>query len=198
MASITPPRPIGGFAGPWYTWWAGDTLPPLPAWPGLVAAPAEDDAALAALAALDLAEVARRRREGNRPYLASVAGEPVACGWSTARRVEIGEIDLAFSLPPGGRYLWGFVTAEPWRGRGLYPRLLQAILRAETIPDARFWIGHTPDNHASARGILKAGFRRVGDVHFLQGGGFALFPAGPSARAAAGAALLGAELRERA
>jgi hypothetical protein len=196
MSSPARQDPGGAFVGPWYGWWPGDLLPALPPLTGLVAGPADDDRSLAALAAIDPGEVAARRGAGHRPYLARLAGEPVACGWSTWSAVEIGEIGLTFTLPPGERYLWGFVTVGPERGRGIYPHLLQAILRHEGTGDARYWIGHTPDNLASARGIQKAGFRRVGDVYLLVPGRFALVPAGPIERARAGAALLGAEFRD--
>jgi RimJ/RimL family protein N-acetyltransferase len=194
VTSPAHPFPNGDFVGPWYAWWDGDSLPALPPLPGLVAAPADDDRALAALARIDIEEVARRRRAGNRPYVARIDGELVAYGWSTASEVEIGELGLRFVLPPGERYLWGFATEERWRGRGVYPRLLQAILRLEGAGKARFWIGHEPDNVASARGIRRAGFHRVGDVFRLPTGRLALLPAGPIERARLGAALLGADL----
>ena len=198
MAASHPnqPAPPGDFVGPWYVRWPGDSLPALPSLPGFVAAPAEDDRTLASLAGLDLAEVAARRRAGNQPYLAHLDGEPVALGWSTGKGVEIGELDLAFTLPPGNRYLWGFVTAPARRGRGLYPRLLQAILRIEGMEgaDIRAWIGHEPDNTASSRGILKAGFRCVGHVFRTPPGTFVVTPTGPLERARAGADLLGATL----
>jgi hypothetical protein len=168
--------------------------PPLPPLPGFSAAPADDELALAVLARLGVAEVAARRRAGNRPYVARLGGEPVAHGWSTGGAVEIGELGLALALPPGERYLWGFETAGRWRGRGIYPRLLQAILRHKAPGGARYWIGHEPHNTASARGILKAGFRRVGDVYLGPAGRLELVPVGPIERARAGAAALGGAL----
>lgn len=191
----THPAPPGDFVGPWYVRWPGDPLPALPPLPDFVAVSADDDQTLAALAGIDLAEVAERRQAGNQPYLALLAGEPVALGWSTGTTVEIGELDLAFTLPPGNRYLWGFVTAPAWRGRGLYPRLLQHILRLEGA-DIRAWIGHEPGNIASSRGILKAGFRCVGHVFRTPGGAFVVTPIGPLDRARAGAAILGSTLDE--
>jgi GNAT superfamily N-acetyltransferase len=185
----------GDFVGPWYVRWPGDVLPVLPPLPGFVAAPTNDDGTFAALAGIDRAEVAAHRRAGNWPYLAWLDGEPVALGWSTGTTVAIGELDLAFTLPPGNRYLWGFLTAPAWRGRGIYPRLLQAILRAEG-DGIRAWIGHEPPNDASARGIIKAGFRCVGDVFRTSAGAFVLVPSGPLDRARAGAALLGATLHD--
>jgi RimJ/RimL family protein N-acetyltransferase len=195
VTSAGQPGDGGDFVGPWYAWQPGDPLPTLPPLPGFTAAPADDDRALAALARLGIDEMMALRHAGNRPYIVRLAGELVAHGWSTDSTVEIGELGLRFTLPPGERYLWGFATEERWRGRGVYPRLLQAILRLEEAGDARYWIGHEPDNAASARGILRAGFRRVGDVFRLPTGRLALVPVGPIERARVGAALLGADLR---
>lgn len=181
------------FVGPWYAHWPGDPLPLLPRLPDFASGVPHDDAALVALAGLDRAEVAARHAAGNTPLVASLEGEAVACGWSTATTVSIGELGLSFTLPPQNRYLWGFVTAPHRRGLGLYPRLLQAALRAAG-EGARCWIGHEPHNVASARGIMKAGFHPVGDVFRTQAGEFILVPTGPIERARAGAAILGATL----
>src|SRR5215217_893031 len=98
MTAQAPRDPVGEFVGPWYGWWQGDALPELPPLPGFAAGPADDDPALAALNDIDVGEVVAWRAAGHRPYLARVAGEVVACGWSTWDRVEIGEIGLAFTL----------------------------------------------------------------------------------------------------
>ncbi len=153
------PATPGLFVGPWYAWWPGDPLPALPALPDFAAAPTADDHALAALSGSDDVTLEGRRRADNQPYLATLNGTPVAYGWSASATVEIGELGLTFALPPGDRYLWDFATLPAWRGRGIYPHLLQAILRHGTASQARHWIGHEPDNLASTRGILKAGFR---------------------------------------
>ena len=194
MTAATVGPPGAAYIGSWHAWWPGDPLPDLPPLTGFAAAPAGDDRALAALAGVEMAAVTTWRAAGNQPYLAWLDDRPVACGWSARGVVEIGEIGLTFTLPPGDRYLWGFVTAPPWRGRGLYPRLLQAILRHEGLTCFRYWIGHEPGNEASVKGMASAGFRRIGDVYRQPGGGFLLAPAGPLERAGRGAALLGAAL----
>lgn len=55
-------------------------------------------------------------------------------------------LSVSWPLAPGDRGLWDFATLEGWRGRGIYPRLLQAILRAEEKNADCFWIGHRGDN----------------------------------------------------
>lgn len=43
------------------------------------------------------------------------------------------EIDDRFAVPQADRYLWNFVTLPTYRGRGIYPRLLDAIVDAESV-----------------------------------------------------------------
>jgi GNAT superfamily N-acetyltransferase len=185
---------LGQPGGSWYGWWRGDPLPALPPLDGLAVEQVDDAHVIAAIARLREDEAHRRLTTGNHAYVARVHGAAVAHGWSSTHAVEIGEISLSFTLPPGDHYLWAFATAPDWRGRGIYPRLLHAILRAEMDEAARFWIGHEPGNTASARGILKAGFTHAGDLLLLPGGRLALVPAGPLERARAGADVLGAAL----
>lgn len=128
----------------------------------------------------------------NRAYVACIGSSPAAYGWSASGAAYIGELGIGFSVPPESRYLWDFATLPEWRGRSIYPLLLQHIAAAEETE--RLWIGHEPGNDASARGITKAGFTRVGDLIALSTGGYGLAPAGPPDRSAACAALLGADL----
>jgi hypothetical protein len=70
--------------------------------------------------------------------------------------------------------LYGFVTHPDWRGRGIYPHLLQTMLRTEE--QESFWIMHLLENTASQRGIHKAGFRLAGRLSFFPTGGLGLIP----------------------
>src|SRR5690554_1102890 len=110
------------------TWWRGDDLPALTPLQDFTAGPTDDAGLLARLAALEIAEVQRRLDEGHRPYVAWLGGEPVAYGWVATHTAEVGELDVVITLPQGECYLWDFATLPAWRGRGIYPRLLQAIL----------------------------------------------------------------------
>jgi hypothetical protein len=91
--------------------------------------------------------------------------------------------------------LWDFQTLPPWRGRGIYPRLLQAII-ADDMEAERFWVGHDLDNISSARGIAKAGFRQVGAVYRTAGGELAMMPSGSIEHATAASAQFGIRLVE--
>lgn len=188
------PRPPGEPAGPLYAWWKGDLLPDLPHLLGLTAEAATDYCLLADLAQLGVQDVMARVQAGHRPYIARLSGERVAYGWSATREASIGGLGIEFEVSAANRYLWDFATLPPWRGRGVYPRLLQMILARESPGSERFWIGHDLQNTASGRGITKAGFRRVADLCFLGQGRVGLAPTGAAERARAGAALLGVPL----
>jgi len=160
-----------------HTWRLGDPQPPLPHPLGFAAGPTDDDGLVARLAGLDRATVRARRRAGHRPYVAWLDGTPVAYGWSAGRRASIGEIGVRLALRPGAHYLWDFATLPAWRGRGVYPALLRAIVAHETPEAERFLIGHRASNLTSRRGIEKAGFRELGMLRPRPGGGAELVPA---------------------
>lgn len=112
-------------------------------------------------------EVMTRRFEaGHRAYVALRDGELAAWGWVATRSAEIGELSSTFTIPSGDRYLWNFVTSKEHRGKGIYPRLLDAIVRSESREAARFWIAYAPENHASGSGIRKAGFVNLAELSF--------------------------------
>lgn len=125
-----------------------------------------DAAAMAALQGRAEAEMRQRLEAGHRAYVALWEGEPAAWGWVATRTAEIGELGSAFRIPAGERYLWNFVTVAAHRGKGIYPRLLDAIVQAESAEAERFWIAWAPENHASGAGIRKAGFAPVAELSF--------------------------------
>jgi GNAT superfamily N-acetyltransferase len=180
------------------TWWQGDSLPHLAALPELTVAVDSDGDRLAKLTNLTPAEVNARLDAGNRAYVAAIAGEPAAYGWVATITADIGELELGFSLPATDRYLWDFVTLEHYRGRGIYPRLLQAIIRSESVGASRFWIIHAPENSASGAGIRKAGFTAVSSLSFTRELRPGAATSTPDQRAQAGAALLGLPLLDAA
>ncbi len=166
-----------------YTWWRGDPLPPLAPLSGFRAVATENYPLIAELAQLQLEDVQTRVHDSNQPYIAYLVGQPIAYGWSAAREGAIQELGLEFAIPMGNRYLWDFATLPEWRGRGVYPRLLQAILCVEGLMVDRFWIGHTADNMASRRGIVKAGFQEVEALVASPAGSLHIMAMGSTARA---------------
>lgn len=172
-----------------YAWWRGDPLPHLPVLDGFAVEQTSRSQLLAELSGGGVVEMQTRLDRGHRPYVARLNGQAAAWGWSATREASIGELGIAFPIPPGNRYLWDFVTLPAWRGRGLYPRLLQAILFGD-VDAERFWIGHDHENVASARGVLKAGFHPISAIG-LSSTGPRLDPVGSSDRVQALATLLG-------
>jgi len=97
----------------------------------------------------------------------------------------VNELRLRFAIPAGERYLWNFVTLPSHRGLGIYPRLLNAIVSAESTESDRFWIAYAPENRASGSGIRKAGFVTVAELSFDMTGRPALRAVAPDEVAAA-------------
>lgn len=176
--------------GIFYGWWRGDPLPSLEEPDGFEADRLADDQPTPVVETLDPAETADLRRQGHRLYVARIGPEIVACGWAATKSASIGELGVQMRIAPNERYLWGFVTLPDWRGQGIYPALIQAMLRQEAYA-GRFWIGHDIGNDASASGILKAGFVPVGEAYRDAGGSLRYARSGDDERARAAQALLG-------
>jgi hypothetical protein len=179
------------------TFWIEDLVTLLPQLPGFTAGPALHWHELAYINQLSHKEVIDRRKDGHRPYVARIEGQPVAYGWVATSKVSIGELEINVQLPPEDRYLWDFATLPNWQGYGLYPRLLQSILDQEIQNAKRFWIIHAPENLPSGAGMSKAGFEFVGQLSFTQDGQVGLAPyADSTERARIGADLLQVPLIE--
>lgn len=138
-------------------------------------------AAMAAAQGRPLTEMQGRLDAGHRAYVAIWHGAIAAWGWVATRTAHIGEVGSSFAVPPGDRYLWNFVTLPTSRGLGIYPRLLDAIVRAESREAERFWIAYAPENHASGAGIRKAGFTLIAALSFDVDGQAALKGLAPGA-----------------
>jgi GNAT superfamily N-acetyltransferase len=177
------------------TWWRSDPLPSLSVVPSFHAAMSDDDVMLARLNRISLAEVRARRHDGHRPYVGRLQGLPVAYGWVATRSASIGELNLTITLSQRDRYLWDFATLPAWQGRGLYPRLLQAILDQE-LEAERFWIIYAPENLPSGAGMRKAGLVAATELSFDADRQVRLAALGTLERARTAAELLGVPLVE--
>ncbi len=176
------------------TWWWLDALPFLSPLDEFQVLAHPGDNLLTRLSGLDAAEIQQRRQGGHQPYAAFWRGQPVAYGWVARRRAVIGELGLNLWLRPGHRYLWDFATLPAYRGRGIYPHLLQEILQRERAEAEFFWIIYAPENGPSKQGIRRAGFKTVGHLSLLADGRTALAAAVRSRRSQAGAEFLGVPL----
>jgi GNAT superfamily N-acetyltransferase len=162
-----------------------DPMPALTPLDGLTVRQETTPEVLAQLQGRGVEDIARRFADGHRAYVARMHGMPAAFGWVATRVAEIGEMATSFTIPDGGRYLWNFVTLPSHRGLGIYPRLLQAILRMESREAETFWIAYAPENRASGSGITKAGFTPIAEMSFDAHGRPALRAMSPGGGAAA-------------
>jgi len=179
---------------PFATWWRGEPLPELAPLPTFAVRRWTDRVLIGRLTGLPEPTVEARLGSDNELFVALMADEPAGYGWLARRSGGIDELDYSFEVPAGDAYFWDFLTLPAWRGRGVYPRLLQAILAQE--PDIeRFWIGYEARNLASARGIAKAGFQVVGDLAVAGSRVSGFEVAEPGAHAEAACALFEAKVR---
>jgi GNAT superfamily N-acetyltransferase len=172
---------------PFATWWRGDSFPELSPLSGLSVRSSTDTQMVIDLTSLTSKQIETRFRAGHRLYLAFLNGIPAAYGWVATREGGISEFRFSFPISNQTCYLWDFLTLPEWRGRGLYPRLIRAIVQQESHIE-RFWIGYAPGNDASQRGIQKAGFRIVSDLIITDNNqiiGITLFDDSRQARASA-------------
>ena len=151
-----------------------DPTPQMQPLPGLDVQHEKSAAMMASLQGRTEAEMQRRLDAGHRAYVAWRDGVPAAWGWVATRTADIGELGSSLTIQAGERYLWNFVTLPTHRGQGIYPRLLEAIVRAESREAERFWIAYAPENHASGAGIRKAGFVALAELSFDASGRAAL------------------------
>jgi GNAT superfamily N-acetyltransferase len=110
--------------------------------------------------------VTPRFAQGDEFFCWTSRGEVASFGWVTYRGRVVGGLRLAEA--PGRAFLYNFYTLERYRGRGLYPALLLAILsslRREQITEAI--IDVSIRNKSSVKGIDKAGFSPIAQVVHL-------------------------------
>lgn len=87
-------------------------------------------------------------------YLAYVEGEPAGAGWWFPES----RLLHCMGLDGRGAYLGGFLVRPDFRGRGLYPLLLQTICHRAIRAEHSAFSETGLQNHASRRGLEKAGF----------------------------------------
>jgi hypothetical protein len=88
--------------------------------------------------------------------------EVMSYGWyNNSGAHYLGELDLMMNLSQEYSVLYDFHTYEQYRGKGLYPYLLQCICRRD---DTNKIIYAFPENIQSCKGILKANFKVVGTL----------------------------------
>lgn len=149
---------------------ARDPIPAIPRPAGWSVQRVTDTHLLAALHQRDEELLQERLASGHRAYVAYLDHAPAAFGWVATQTARIGELGFTFTIVSRERYLWNFVTLPAYRGRGVYPCLIDDIVRYEQRQAHRFWIAYAPENHASGRGIRRAGFVDLAALSFQPDG----------------------------
>lgn len=149
-----------------------------------------DVSTLAPLMNLEVQNIEKRFQEGNEAWVVKLEEKPVSFGWLSRGRVHIGELSKEIEVPKRNAYLWNFRTLEPYRGRGYYAQLLSTILDAEEKISERIWIISAPENQSSFNGIIKVGFKPIGDIMFSYKDEVVLLANSVNERAQAGADLI--------
>lgn len=113
----------------------------------------------------------QRLRDGSSFWCLTLKdGTVVSTGWlAWKQHFYIGETDYGFHMDRSeSAILFDFNTKQEHRGKGYYGLLLQSIAANARGPKC-FVIYTSLDNHASARGILKAGFQPDGTLSAADG-----------------------------
>lgn len=87
-------------------------------------------------------------------YMVYVEGGPAGVGWCFPES----RLLRRLGLDRKGKYLGGFFVRPEFRGRGLYPLLLQTICREALDAEQTAFAETGYENLASQRGLTKAGF----------------------------------------
>lgn len=153
-----------------YTLSSTNELPVIKEPAGLVVVESTDVELLAHLGSTSVEDVTKRLANDHLAFVAYLHNQPAAFGWMARGKATIGELNHPFVLPFRHRYLWNFRTLAAFRGLGIYPALLQHIIRQEGTKAKQFWIIHAPENRASLSGIVKAGFHYVGKLYANKAG----------------------------
>jgi GNAT superfamily N-acetyltransferase len=152
-----------------YTFSGKTSLPSIASIPGLTIKESNNVDMLSAMAGITPEEVGKRMSDDHLAFIAFMNNSPAAFGWMATGTAFIGELNHEMILPVRNRYLWNFRTLEQFRGRGIYPVLLQYIIRHEEKRADTFWIIHAPENKSSLKGIQKAGFEFAGKLYKRSG-----------------------------
>ena len=132
-----------------------------------------------------------RLERGEKFWTAQQNGHIVSYCWATQEAVEIGEIHSLIRPRRDEIYLYDAFTFTEYRGRNLYPTLLQRILvhsREATLRRALIFV--MSDNIASIRGVEKAGFKEFQRVTYGTMFGFGRYSHRPRLQDAAGVDLV--------
>lgn len=109
----------------------------------------------------------KRFQSNNIPYLALHELTPVHLSWiCCGDKVELEETETILKFKENSGYIWDCKTFVLYRGKNIYPAVLQHIIRdiSQKYNIKNFYIAVAPDNKSSIGGIRKAGFDYIGTI----------------------------------
>ena len=106
-----------------------------------------------------------RFRRGHRALVGRADGAIVFTAWIARESLRVDECAWTWDVDEADAVVYDCVTAEAWRGRGIYPEALRA-LRGLLARDGirHLWIYADAKNGSSLRGIDKARFVFRGEI----------------------------------
>jgi GNAT superfamily N-acetyltransferase len=109
---------------------------------------------------------------GRECFVAIRDGEVAGFAWVSCDAMYVDEIGCSLPIAADEVFIYDCFVDEAFRGQGIYPAMLHAVLAASAAKPGirRAVIGAVSTNHASLRGIRKAGFRECKRVRYLQCG----------------------------
>lgn len=114
---------------------------------------------------LSRADICRRFGRGDRCFAVMNGAEIAAYFWALFGDWHINELFLEFKLKPNQAWFINAVTITSARGKGYYPNIIRHMSRTLASEGYdEFFINAEERNHASVRGIEKAGFKKIAKV----------------------------------
>lgn len=113
----------------------------------------------------------RFRFAGQQCFVAMRDNRIAAYAWASACEIYVDEIACLYPVAPGEIFIYDCYVEAVCRGNGIYPAMLEAIVRdfAQREPNVkRAVIAASVLNHASIRGILKAGFTERRRIRYVE------------------------------
>jgi len=120
-------------------------------------------------------QFARRLSESHSVcYVASLsAGSIAGYAWLARDEFFVDEVSFIFPIDNNSLYIYDCFVAESFRGRGVYKEMLATILQEcrDELADtraSRIWIGSSPDNKVSIKGIVRSGFLEHTRIRYVK------------------------------
>ena len=107
-----------------------------------------------------LDEMKVRLKRGDQCYVASVDGKLAHYSWAQFSGAHlIQDVGQMAAIEAGHCWIYHCRTAQEFQGRGIYPHVLsKMIAECKARGLLKAWVYTSPENIASQKGILRAGF----------------------------------------